>query len=671
MRTRLLFHSALSALVPVLALTLSGCGVVPQVPTSTEAMVPITGSVHGGQQPVAGAVVTLYVAGATGYGSAPTALSTTATLADGSFQLPAHAPCPTPDRLIYLQAVGGNPGLPGVNTTINEIAILGNCSTATSSRFVIVNEATTIAAAYALAPFVSFSGPLTNIGTSASNILGLNNAAAPAQTLVNDLGGVNASNPAAGLVLPTRVVGTLADVLAACVNSSGATSSSCTTLFSATTVNGVAPVDTLQAAFNIALHPGANVSMLFGLVTPSAPFQPTIAATTPPNDFSLAIGYNGGGIAARGVNAVAIDATGNAWVTDYYTNTAGTVTGLIEITPTGQYPGGATGFGNGQLGPMNNLAIDQVGSIWVAVNGGAPAIVQVAPNGSVAQTFPNAVSPNGIAIDSAMNVWYSAGGNPYNVTNEIKYQGNSTYTAVTGFTDATHFGVDVCIAGGYVYTVSIGNTSESAYVTQFNAAGNAGSIGTTASVAPDSGFAGLAGCAVDQAGNVWLNDYGNFNGVRVYSPALTLLKSFAIAGRIYPQEVALDGLGNVFVATYIPQGNTSYSTGTSNPASLVEFTNSGTLVSPAIGYIPTTGQSSTFYTGLEGLTSQVIAPGGVAIDASGNVWLSGNDGQSVPSTGNVNTGNLPAYVTEVIGIAAPVVTPKSVALTTGRITTRP
>lgn len=672
MRTETLLRSIFPAFVPALALTLTGCGVVPQVPTATEAMMPVTGSVYGGQQPVTGAVISLYLAGTTGYGSAPTLLSTTVTATDGSFTLPVHGVCPTPDSLVYIQAKGGNPGIVGaVNTAIAEIAILGNCSTVTSSRFVVINEASTIAAAYALAPFVSFTAALTNIGTSASNITGLNNAAGPAGTLVNQLGGVNLSSATAGLVLPTNVVNTLADVLSACVNSSGPASTSCTTLFSATTVGGVAPLDTLQAAFNIALHPATNVATLLGLVAPAAPFQPAIATATLPNDLTLAIGYNGGGIAARGVNSIAIDATGNAWVSDYYTNANGTVSGLIEVTPTGQYPGGPTGFGNGQLGPMNNLAIDQAGLIWVTVNSGAPMITAVNPNGSIAQSFPNALSPNGIAIDNFMNVWYSAGGNPYNQTNEIKYLGNNTYSAMPGFTDATRFGVDVCIAGGFVYTVSIGAPGEPASLTQNYIPNVSGLVIPKASVAPDGGNAGLEGCAVDNAGNIWLSDAGNINRVEVYTPALALLKTFVINAPIYPQELALDGLGNVFIATFVPQGFSSFNASNSNPATLVEFTNTGTLVSPTIGYLPTTGQASTINPGLAGLTSQVIAPGGVAIDASGNVWMSGNDGQSVPSTGNVNTGNLPAYVTEIIGIAAPVVTPKSVALTSGKIMTRP
>jgi len=529
---------------------------------------------------------------------------------------------------------------------------------------------TTIAAAYALAPFASVSAGGTGIGTSSTNLTGLNNAFGPANNLVPyTTGNANASTALTGMVLPTQLLNTLANILSSCVNSTALTPTACSTLFTDTTVGGVTPTNTFQAALNIALHPSANVSGttgLYSLASTNPPFQPAMTSATAPNDFTLAIGYNGGGIAPQGVNSIAIDASGNAWVTDFFTNSASTTSGLIEITPTGTFPGGATGFANAALGPMNDIAIDENGIIWLDVNSGSPSITGITSSGSVYESFSSAISPNGIAIDAAGDIWYSSGGNNNNGTYEFKYNGGGNYTYNATFAAIDHFEVDVCITPGYVYTISYGNNNESSSFTQYNVA-----TATATGVTPDGGNGGLSGCAVDGSGNLWLADFGNFDGIEVYSPSLSLSKSFAINTPVYPQELALDGLGNVFVATVVPPGTASYNAGTTNPASLIEFTSTGTLVSPAAGYFPSTGQSNSGNTGLIGLTSQVIAPGGVAIDASGNVWLSGNDGQSVPSSGNVNNGNLPAYVTEIIGIAAPVVTPKSVALNQGKITTRP
>ena len=466
------------------------------------------------------------------------------------------------------------------------------------------------------------------------------------------------------MVLPTAVVDTLADILASCTNSYIGTSANCTTLFNATTVNSVKPIDTFQAALNIALHPGTNVPTLLTLVSATSPFQPTIPTTSTTNDLTLAIGFNGGGIAARGTNSVAIDATGNAWVTDYYTDAAGTVSGLIEITPTGSYPGGPTGFGNSTLGPMNQVAIDQSGYIWVAVNSGAPSLTALTPSGNVYTTITGVTSPNGLAIDSAGDVWYSQGGNSYNQFAEYKNAGNGSYPAGTVITAAYHFGVDVCITPQDVWGISLGATNEPSAFVQYNL-----TSGVSTNAYTDGGNDGLSGCAVDNAGNLYLADFGSFNGVETVPASLNGGTSYAITSSVYAQEVVLDGLNNIFVATYVPPS--AYYFATQNPASVVEFSQSGATLSPAAGYFPSTGSTSGSGTTLVGLTSQTIAPGGMAIDGSGNLWLGGNDGQSIPSTGNVNTGNLPVYVTEIVGIAAPVVTPKSVALTNQQIATRP
>lgn len=658
---------AIPAALSALLITFTGCGFGTQVTATADPQGVVSGIVFGGQQPIAGATVNLVLAGTSGYGSTPQVIATTTTGADGSYTLPAHSACSVPDSLVYVQAVSGNAGTDtGINSAIDLVSIPGKCSSANSSAKVSVNEATTIAAAYVLAPFAKVTAAGTGIGTSSTNITGLNNAIGPANTLVSSVtGAVNQSSTSAGLVLPTTLINTLADILAACTNSGSSASANCNTLLTATTVNGVRPLDTFQAALNIALHPASSTSALFGLASASGPFQPTVPTATPPSDFTVAIGYNGGGIAPHGVNAVAIDASGNAWVTDYFTNSASTLTGLIEITPTAQYPGGTTGFGNGTLYSLNNLAIDQQGIIWVT-NTGNNAITGLTSSGSIYTSVANTPNDNGIAIDSLGDIWWSGAGNTYNNISEIVNVGGGNYAAGSTFTAIDHFGVDVCTTPGYIYGISYGSTSEPSSFTQYNLTTMA-----TNGVTPDSGDAGLSGCAVDNAGNLWLPDSGNFNGVEVYTQALNLLESFQITAPVYPQEIALDGLGNVFVATYVPQGTASYNSATANPASLVEFTAAGALVSPSFGYLPTSGQQNTSGTGLIGLTSEFIAPGGVAIDASGNVWLSGNDGQSVPSSGNVNTGNLPAYVTEVIGIAAPVVTPKSIALTHNTIATRP
>jgi hypothetical protein len=145
-----------------------------------------------------------------------------------------------------------------------------------------------------------------------------------------------------------------------------------------------------------------------------------------------------------------------------------------------------------------------------------------------------------------------------------------------------------------------------------------------------------------------------------------LLSSFAVPtnSTIYasPQEMVVDGLGNSIVSTYSYDQPSNGAT--VHPAGLFTFNSSGTLTSPTTGYFPITGAvNGSGYDGTTGgLTPVIITdPGGLALDGSGNLWITGTNGGST----------LPTYVTEVIGIAAPVVTPKATAITNNTIAMRP
>jgi hypothetical protein len=75
----------LAAVLAPVALT--GCANMVTTAPSTNSFSPaatIAGNVHGGQQSISGATVSLYAAGTTGYGSAPTLFATTTTSNDGN-----------------------------------------------------------------------------------------------------------------------------------------------------------------------------------------------------------------------------------------------------------------------------------------------------------------------------------------------------------------------------------------------------------------------------------------------------------------------------------------------------------------------------------------------------------------------------------------------------------
>ena len=80
---------------------LVGCsGLASNVTAAPVTALQLSGSVHGGQQPVSGATIQLYAVGITGDGSAPTPLLTPSiqTNAAGGFILTGLYTCPDPMR---------------------------------------------------------------------------------------------------------------------------------------------------------------------------------------------------------------------------------------------------------------------------------------------------------------------------------------------------------------------------------------------------------------------------------------------------------------------------------------------------------------------------------------------------------------------------------------------
>ncbi|MGH7908207.1 MAG: MBG domain-containing protein, partial [Candidatus Binataceae bacterium] len=130
--------------------------------------------INGGEIPIVGATVTVYAAGAGGYGSAPTSLGQTTTDKDGNFTI-AKFSCPAPDAQIYLVASGGSVNGNTANLTIVFLTAVGACGQLAFSDGVFstdLDELTTFASAYALVRFMNPSNP-QQIGTVARYPAGL------------------------------------------------------------------------------------------------------------------------------------------------------------------------------------------------------------------------------------------------------------------------------------------------------------------------------------------------------------------------------------------------------------------------------------------------------------------------------------------------------------------
>lgn len=618
----------------VTSLGLAGCAGITSSPTGTGAEIAaMSGSVHGGQQPVAGATVSLIAPGRTGYGTAGSTIVSTTTDSSGNFTLPRPYTCPANSGLVYLLATGGNAGA-GPNPLIAEAAIAGPCSSLTANTFISISEVTTVAAAYALAPFATVSALGTNIGTSATNLQGLTNAAGAAGNLASTATGkAHVTGDVAGVVPPTAELNTIADVLSTCVNQGTTVGlpAGCASLFADTTPSGgVAPIDTFQAAINLAKNPGLNNAALFSLVTASAPFQPTL--TGAPGDFTVALGYNGGAIAQNnGTICVVIDAAGNAWITTGFPGTSTHV--LTEISPSGTYLSGATvapttGIGSGSLSSPIGVVIDGSGNLIVANNGGNN-VIKLSPTGTQLASFTSSsvAGPNGISIDANGNTWLANFGASTNLTTEI----------TPGFVEAAHSPV----------TTAFGNTDIAAgpvavWVTNHTSKVVSRIDLTTFAVTNAQLNDNTAGVGIDHNNNAWVADISTGNLVEITNAGVITGPS---GGYVYPnggiQSVAIDGLGNIFAGGYLFDNTLQ--------GALVEYTSSGTFVGPPSGFygsnvIPNLPQID-----------------GIAIDGSGNAWIAGTNSGTT----------LPVYVAEVIGVAAPVVTPHIAAVQNNQLGVRP
>jgi streptogramin lyase len=556
-----------------------------------------SGSVYGGQQPVFGATIQLYAVATTSKGSASPLISATVTTAqDGTFTITGDYGSCTGNPLVYIVATGGNPGS-GTNTALSLMAALGPCNNLTPSTFISINELTTVASVYTLAPFMS---GYTNVGAASSNATGIANAFQTVNSLVNTTTG---SAPGPGLpangTFSTTELFTLANILSSCVNSTG-TGAPCASLFSAATPSGGStPTDTIGAALNIATHPGSNVATLFNLAPSTPPFAPTLTST--PNDWTLALRFADASL--KSPYGLAIDASGNVWVTNE------TGASITKMNGLGTVLSGTTGFtGGGLLGPKG-IAVDKSGNAWIA-NAGGSSIVELGPSGTVLSgtigfTGGGIDAPVALALDSQTNVWVANfSGNSVSVlTSTGSPNPSSPLTDAGAIVSPSGIAIDEY---GYAWVSNGGSGNNLIFIQSQSGA-------FYYSTVTDNAIQEPIGIAVDANSNKWVASNGinaisvftGFSGAATFSPVTG-------TGLNLPTGVAVDGAGNVWVTNGAAAG------------SLAELNSSGTLISPASGL------------------GSLNTPVSVAVDPSGSLW-----------TANLGDNS----VSEFVGIASPVTTP--------------
>jgi streptogramin lyase len=610
-------------------LVLSGCSGMPGMNSTGTVSNPVSGvaiqgKVHGGQQPISGASVYLYAANTAGYGAASISLLKSSgsnthsdgsgnyyvtTDSEGNFAITGDYTCPSTASQVYLYSVGGNPGS-GANSAVGLLAALGACpasGTLSQSLFVSMDEVSTVATAYALAGYAVDATHFSSSGSTLATT-GITNAfAAVANLETVGTGLALTSTPAGNGTVPQSEINTLANILAACINSTGPDFTPCTTLFANAMSGAVTPGNTATAALNIAHNPGANVANLFALQTAASPFQPMLSAA--PNDWTISLLFTGGGMTQPG--QLAIDASGNVWV--------GNVTTLSEFNPLGAPLSSSLGF-TGSVNSPSGLAVDTSGNVWVA-DYGTSSISKFNSSGSEVSGSPfsggGLNGSYGIAFDKSGNVWvgnYSANTVSEFTSTGSPITGSAGYT-FTGLTQPDSVAVDI---SDNVWVNGYGG----GVLAEFNSSGTA----LAGSSAYSGSFAGLFDgytVAIDAVGNLWVPnvDYGTLIEFEPGTGYLSPSGGYFGAGLYDPLELAIDGSGNVWLANF-----DSLLTNTPIPGSISEFSPSGAAITGNDGYISNwTNQTN-----------------GIAIDGSGNIW--------VPSVGNNG-------LVEFVGAASPIVTP--------------
>jgi hypothetical protein len=587
----------------------SGCGagLGATSPVSCPVRTPVegvgfAGKVEAGTKPVSGAAVQLYAAGIAGNGSSPMALlsSPITTGAVGTFAFPGGYMCPSAQTPVYLISKGGQAGAGATNPSLWLMAALGPCGSIGAGGSFVLNEVTTAASAWALGAFLSSGG---NVGASCTNVMGLANAFLTANSLVSASTGVS---PGAGipatLTVPVGKLNTLANALASCTTSSGG--SGCSALFSAAASANGAPSNTLDAAMDIAHAPGNNVAAIYALAAGNAIFSPALSAAPP--DWMLHNTISGGGMSLPA--SVSVAASGEVWVSNYF-NT------VSEFTPAGAavFAAGISGSGINQ---SYGMALDVGGNVWIAneqtsANSGTGNMAVLNSSG---QTLAAGLTGGGInfpiaaAADSNGNMWIADSGD-----SKVTLLSNSgAPVSGAGGWGGTSLQLPVALAVDASHNVWVANQAGELPVARISADGSETNT-------YDCDCNGASGIAIDQKGDVWLaNYYGN--SLSEVSGCGTLVLGGATGGGLdHPQGIAIDGAGTVWLANYLG-GSITEANGAASAAP-------GTLVSPSSGF---------------GSDAGMLQPYGLAIDASGNAWVT-------------NSGN--NTLIQFIGIAAPVKTP--------------
>jgi hypothetical protein len=290
----------------------------------------LTGTVQAVQRPVRDAQVSLYAAISSETeqhsivnGRNASAVTTATTDRDGTFSIPYGYECPTPDTQMYLVSNGGNAGA-GTNSQLSLMVALGPCSDLDAAH-IVANEATTVAAVYALSGFMVDT---QHIGYGNASSAWLAAAFSTAGDLVDVRTGLARTRTVSGAgIIPQTRIYTLSNLLSFCAGTAGSSpddGSACDELFRVTNPGKTLTTQantTAEAALALARNATGfsgradAFAKLYQLAQSSSSFVPMDLVE--PKDWMLAILYQGvtanPSVSNYGISSAA-DKAGNIWV---------------------------------------------------------------------------------------------------------------------------------------------------------------------------------------------------------------------------------------------------------------------------------------------------------------------------------------------------------------------
>ncbi|HET6763560.1 MAG TPA: hypothetical protein VFH27_07800 [Longimicrobiaceae bacterium] len=578
--------------------------------------------------------MTLY--GATA--GAPIALGTAVTGSDGRFSVDVT----DAGAASILYAVAG------VSASEVLVAVIGPAL----AGEIVVNELTTVAAAFSMAQFADG----TRLAGSAP---GLRIAAGMNGNLADPLTGQSSpvllGPPNGDQTNALRSTRSLANLVAACLRHEPGEQARFFAL--ATPAGGTAPGDTFQALLNVARNPASNVSELFtqSQGVPSV-YSPPLASA--PDAWTLAVKVNDTGdddYLFGGPANIAFDANGYAWIgNNVVQGTPNSGNFIVVLQPDGRPASGGLGLptspvlGGGLKGPGWGVTIDPNRHAWVGNFGWGPEC-EWPHHGSVSEFLPDGTAVSGshghqegrihrvqaVVSDADGNIWMASFQNGHVVV----YLGGDPHDHRSAPAGEGTFGISIAPDGTAWVSAGGGGlgwpTASPGSVSRFRLQN--GEL-TPLQPAPVPVGSANKAIATDSLGNAWLASGGD-STVYLLGPDGQVAGAFTgVGGLDAPWGICVDGDDHVWVGNFGVLGLKSDYTHAgltrlagANPATRPAGMNAGDPFSPSTGYtLPTAGEPVMLHNGdpvyKDGTEcySPLMRMTSCQIDQAGNVWVVNN-----------------------------------------------